>query len=103
MDGDPGYTDQLIVAHECSAVAGDCLLTPRCIFLDVGGFDAVRFPLEYHEVDYCLRLRSRGFRVVLAPRSRLVRRDSARNSERQSKSAFARPSLRDFGAGGARS
>ena len=93
IDGDPGYTDQLIVAHECSAVAGDCLLTPRCTFLEVGGFDGVRFPLEYHAVDYCLRLRSRGFRVVLAPRARLVRRDSTRNPVRQTQSVVPRPEL----------
>ena len=93
IDGDPGYADQLIVAHECSAVAGDCLLTPRGIFLDVGGFDGARFPLEYHEVDYCLRLRSRGFRVVLAPRARLVRREIARNPEVRTQSAVARHEL----------
>ena len=93
IDGDPGYADQLIVAHECSGVAGGCLLTPRSTFLDVGGFDGVRFPLEYPEVDYCLRLRSRGFRVVLAPRARLRSRESARNRERQTQSAVARHEL----------
>jgi len=75
IDGDPGYADQLIVTHECSAIAGACLLTPRSMFLDVVGFDGVRFPLEYHQIDYCLRLRARGFRIVFAPRARLRLRE----------------------------
>jgi O-antigen biosynthesis protein len=93
IDGDPGYADQLIVAHECSAVAGPGLLTPRGVFLDVGGFDGVRFPLEYHEVDYCLRLRERGFRVVFAPRARLRRGESARRREPQTQNAVAQVEL----------
>ena len=93
IDGDPGYADQLIVAHECSAVAGACLLTPRHMFLDAGGFDGLRFPLEYYEVDYCLRLRARGFRVVFAPRARLRRSGSARKREPQTQSAVAQQEL----------
>ena len=98
IDGDPGYADQLIVAHECGAVAGGCLMTPRDVFLGLGGLDGVRFPLEYHEVDYCLRLRSRGFRVVLAPRARLVRGESAHNPRRQAHSAVAVHELARFRA-----
>ena len=87
IDGDPGYADQLIVAHECSAVSGACLLTPRAAFLDLGGFDGVGFPLEYYEVDYCLRLRARGYRVVFAPRARLRRREWAGKGEPQTRNA----------------
>ena len=91
IDGDPGYADQLIVAHECSAVADACLLTPRAMFFDVGGFDAVRFPLQYHGVDYCLRLRAQGFRVVFAPRARLT--ECARKGEAQTPNAVAEREL----------
>ncbi len=79
VDGDPGYSDRLIVAHECSAVSGACLLTRRSLFRALDGFDASRFPTDYGDVDYCLRLRAAGYRVVMAPQARLFRQTSARH------------------------
>jgi GT2 family glycosyltransferase len=72
MDGDSGYGDQLRVAHEVSAVSPACMLTRRSLFFDVGGFDAEHFPALYHDVDYCLKLRARGLRVVQTPYARLI-------------------------------
>jgi GT2 family glycosyltransferase len=72
MDGDAGYGDQSRVAHEASAVSAACLLTRRRLFLEIGGFDAERFPALYHDVDYCLKLRARGLRVVQTPYARLL-------------------------------
>ena len=69
VDGDPGYSDRLIVAHECSAVSGACLLTRRSLFHALNGFDGSRFPTDYGDIDYCLRLRASGYRVVMAPQS----------------------------------
>ena len=77
IDGDPGYSDQLVVAHQRSAVSGACLLTRRSLFGALNGFDGVRFPADYADIDYCLRLRARGYRVVMAPRARLLRHGSA--------------------------
>ena len=46
------------------AVSGDCLVIRSDLFKDVGGFDeGVRSP----DVDLCLRVRDRGFRVVYTP------------------------------------
>ncbi len=74
---DPGYTDLLRVAHECSAVTAGCMTTPREVFLAAGGFDELSFPVNFNDVDYCLRLREQGLRVVLTPHARLVHRESA--------------------------
>ena len=49
-----------------TAVTGACLMTPRAAFEAVGGL-ATRFPLSFNDVDYCLKLRSRGLRVVYDP------------------------------------
>ena len=78
IDGDPGYCDQLVVAHQRSAVSGACLLTRRSLFGALNGFDGIRFPVDYADIDYCLRLRARGYRVVMAPRARLLRHGPAR-------------------------
>jgi GT2 family glycosyltransferase len=73
---DPGYTDLLCVAHECSAVTAACLLTRRQDYLDVGGMDELHFPVNFNDVDYCLRLRAKGKRVVLTPHARLYHFES---------------------------
>ncbi len=77
IDGDPGYADLLRAAHEVSAVTAACLLTDRSLFLDVGGFDGMHFPVNYNDVDYCLKLRARGLRVVQTPYAKLLHRQSA--------------------------
>jgi GT2 family glycosyltransferase len=89
IDSDPGYTDLLRVAHECGAVTAACLLTERRLFLETGGFDEYRFPVNFNDVDYCLRLRAGGLRVVLTPHARLLHRESAsRGGERRPDQAF---------------
>jgi GT2 family glycosyltransferase len=75
LESDPGYADRLRAAHEVSAVSAACLLTERRLFLSVGGFDGALFPHHCHDVDYGLKLRARGARVVLTPHARLLQRE----------------------------
>ncbi len=72
---EPGYAGRLEVAHEVSAVSAACMLTRRRWFEEAGGFDARRFPMALFDVDYCLRLRSAGLRVLFTPDARLVEDD----------------------------
>jgi O-antigen biosynthesis protein len=74
---DPGYTDLLRVAHECSAVTAACLLTRRADFEQVGGFDEINFPINFNDVDYCLKLRALGKRIVFTPHAQLLHLESA--------------------------
>ncbi len=67
MINDPGYGDLLTVAREVSAVTGAMLMTRRSLFEDIGGFDELRFPVNFNDVDYCLRLREAGHRVIFTP------------------------------------
>jgi GT2 family glycosyltransferase len=50
----------------CSAAF---LLTPRALFESAGGFDRDFRPAYYEEVDYCLRLWERGYRIIYEPRA----------------------------------
>jgi GT2 family glycosyltransferase len=77
MHGDSGYGDLLRVAHECSAVTAACLLTRRKDYLDVGGMDEFRFPVNFNDVDYCLKLRAAGKRIVFTPHATLLHLESA--------------------------
>ena len=93
MDGDAGYGDLLRVAHECSAVTAACLVTRRRDYIDLGGMDEFRFPVNFNDVDYCLKLRAAGKRIVFTPHARLLHLESAsRGTDRQAdrKARFAR-------------
>ena len=71
-DGDPGYGELLRVAHETSAVTAACLLTRRALLRGLGGFEGTRYPVLFNDVDYCLRLRASGRRVVFTPHAHLT-------------------------------
>ncbi|MGY3604024.1 MULTISPECIES: glycosyltransferase family 2 protein [unclassified Bradyrhizobium] len=74
---DPGFADQLLIAHECSALTAACLVTRRNDYLAVGGMDEARFAVAFNDVDYCLRLRQTGKRIVFTPHAKLVHAESA--------------------------
>jgi GT2 family glycosyltransferase len=84
MAADSGYCDLLRVSRECSAVSGACLVTRRRDYGDVGGFDELRFPAYFSDVDFCLKLRALGKRIVFTPHARLDRfGPAARGASRQ--------------------
>ncbi len=72
---DPGYLAYLAVARNYGAVTAACMLTPRRVFLDLGGFDGERFAVAYYDVDYGFRLEAAGLRCVYAPEARLTHHD----------------------------
>jgi GT2 family glycosyltransferase len=42
----------------------------------VGGLDELFFPVNFNDVDYCLKLRALGKRVVFTPHARLIHHES---------------------------
>jgi len=53
----------LDLTRNVSAVTGACLAVRREVFRDLGGLD-VRFPVNYNDVDFCLRAREAGLEIV---------------------------------------
>jgi GT2 family glycosyltransferase len=72
----PGYGGSAMIVRNYSAVTGACLMTRRGVFEQVGGFDE-RFPSDFNDIDYCLRLRRAGYRVVYTPWAQLYHHESA--------------------------
>jgi len=68
----PGYFGRAHMEQDFSALGGGCLLTPKALFDAVGGFDAATLPQRFAEVDYCLRLRAKGYRLVWTPHVSLL-------------------------------
>jgi GT2 family glycosyltransferase len=72
----PGYAGSAVMVRNYSAVTGACLMTRRSAFEEVGGFDE-RFPVDFNDVDYCLRLQRAGYRIVFTPWAQLYHHESA--------------------------
>ncbi len=64
-------------AREVSAVTGACLLTRTDLYAQLGGFDEKDFGVAYNDVDYCLRVRAAGKRIVYTPQAQLMHWGSA--------------------------
>jgi GT2 family glycosyltransferase/SAM-dependent methyltransferase/uncharacterized protein YbaR (Trm112 family) len=69
---DLGFLSYKIAVRNVAAVTGACLLTPRALFEQSGGFDQTNLRVAWNDVDYCLRLLTRGYRVVINPHALLV-------------------------------
>ena len=61
-----GAYNMLRVAREVSSVIAACALTPRSLFTEVGGL-CTKFPGNYNDIDYALKLQWVGKRVVWTP------------------------------------
>lgn len=73
--GDYGYFSDLVLPRNYSAVTGACMMTRRQVFEEIGGFNKV-FPLNYNDVEYCLQVRERGYRIVFTPYAELLHYES---------------------------
>ncbi|HKZ15009.1 MAG TPA: glycosyltransferase [Solirubrobacterales bacterium] len=74
-----GYSNSVLVAQDCLAVTGACLASRRVAFEEVGGLSEA-FPMNYNDVDYCLKLRDRGLRCVYDPDLEMIHFESSSRS-----------------------
>ena len=58
------------LTRNTSAVTGACMMVPRRIFDEVGGFDE-NLRVVLNDVDLCLKIRERGYLVVYTPHALL--------------------------------
>jgi O-antigen biosynthesis protein len=74
--GFPGHGARALVAQNLSAVTGACLVMRREIFLQVGGLD-VQLQIAFNDIDFCLRIRRAGYRILWTPFAELFHHESA--------------------------
>lgn len=72
----PTIAGQLNLVRNVTALTGACLATRRSVFESAGGFDAEHFPVNWNDVDYCLRLRAAGRRILWTPYARVTHFES---------------------------
>jgi glycosyltransferase involved in cell wall biosynthesis len=75
--GHPGYFNRAVLQQNCSAVTGACLATRKSVFEELGGFDEENLGVTFNDIDFCLRLTRRGYRVVWTPSANLIHHESA--------------------------
>jgi glycosyltransferase involved in cell wall biosynthesis len=71
---DWGYENALRTVRNYSAVTGACLMIRRGVFEEVGGFDE-QYEVVFGDVDFCLKVREKGFLVVWTPYALLQHRE----------------------------
>ncbi|GAB4194524.1 MAG: hypothetical protein OHK0022_10590 [Roseiflexaceae bacterium] len=65
--GDEPDRGQYDTPAELEAVHGAAMAFPRALWQELGGFDEGFFPAYWEEVDFCVRARQTGRRVLVAP------------------------------------
>jgi O-antigen biosynthesis protein len=74
---DYGYMALARITRNCLAVTAACMLTPRKLFLSIGGFDEDRFALAYNDADYGYRLFDAGYRCVYCGEAELFHHEGS--------------------------
>jgi len=75
--GHPGYFNRAMLQQNCSAVTGACMAVRKTVFEKLEGFDEENLGVTFNDIDFCLRLTQRGYRVVWTPYANLIHHESA--------------------------
>jgi GT2 family glycosyltransferase len=70
-----GYMGRLSYAQNMSAVTGACLMVKKSLYEEVGGLDET-FAVSLNDVDFCLKLRAKGYLNVFTPFAELYHYES---------------------------
>ncbi len=64
---DPGYFFRSHIIQNLSGVTAACLMVKKSLYEEVNGLDEVNLKVAFNDVDFCLRLRERGYVNVYNP------------------------------------
>jgi len=70
-----GYFSWDGVVRGYSALTAACMLVRRSVFEEMGGFDEA-FAVAFNDVDFCIRLGQRGYRLLYTPHAELTHYES---------------------------
>lgn len=74
-DRDERYYPFSLCEREVSAVTGACLMVRRDVFEMVGGMEE-EFVVALNDVDFCMKVRAAGYRILFNPYARLYHYES---------------------------
>ncbi len=74
-ENEPGYFSRATVINNFSAVTAACLMVKRNLYEEVGGLTE-EFKVAFNDIDFCLKVREKGYLVVLNPFAKLTHYES---------------------------
>lgn len=74
--GQPGYEGRITTVQNLTAVTAACMLVKKEVYRQVGGF-CEEFAVGNNDVDFCLKLRQKGYLNVYTPFCKLLHYESA--------------------------
>ena len=72
---DAGYFFSTCGVRNYSAVTGACMMTRADLYRAVGGYSQ-ELAVNFNDVDYCMKVRRKGFSVVYTPSAELIHMES---------------------------
>lgn len=75
LRGYSGYCHRIISAQNYSAVTAACMMVPKQVFREVGGFSE-ELAVAFNDIDFCLKVRGAGKLVVYNPYAELYHYES---------------------------
>lgn len=70
------YFGREATTRNVSAVTGACLFSRREIYEEVGYMDEENFAVAFNDVDFCLKIREKGYLIVYNPYIELIHYES---------------------------
>ncbi len=70
-----GYMFRLSTVQNLSAVTAACMLVKASIYEEMNGLDE-EFTVAFNDVDFCLRVRNAGYRIIYTPYAQLYHYES---------------------------
>lgn len=83
-----GYMGRLCYAQDVTAVTGACMMVSKALYEELGGLDE-SFTVALNDVDFCLRVREKGFLNIFTPFAELYHYESkSRGSDKKGERAL---------------
>jgi len=73
----PGRNGRAMLIQNYSAVTAACILFRRKVYDEVGGMDDKNLAIAFNDIDFCLRIREKGYLIVYSPYAELYHYESA--------------------------
>lgn len=87
---DPGYFGRALLTQSLSGVTAACLIMRKEVFHEVGGFEEKHLTVAFNDVDLCLKIRERNYRIIWTPYAELTHHESATRGYEDTPEKFAR-------------
>lgn len=72
----PGQLYRLHLLQNFEAITAACLLVRRSVYEEVNGLDEDKFKVAFNDVDFCLKVRNKGYRNLWTPYAVLFHHES---------------------------